>query len=90
MQYKSADFHARNRLVEILEYAIKDYNQEIKEEIRNWLNTSPEAQEASAEHIKETIKELKEIDKLSQSRIKEIYEKLCSIKMTPSQTKTKQ
>lgn len=85
MQFKSIDFHARNHLAELLEYAVKDYTAEIKEEIKNWIDNSPEAQEASAAHIKEIINELKDIESLSQKQIKGIYEKLCSIKMTPSQ-----
>jgi len=90
MQFKSVDFHARNHLAELLEYAVKDYTPEIKEEIKNWIDNSPEAQEASATHIKEIISELKDIESLSQKQIKGIYEKLCSIKMTPSQNQTEQ
>lgn len=86
MQFKSVDFHARNQLAELLEYAVKDCTSDIKEEIKNWLVNSPEAKEAGAPHIKEIIEELKDIETLSQKQIKVIYEKLCSIKMTPSQS----
>lgn len=86
MQFTSADFHARNHLAELLEYAIKNYTPEIKEEIKIWLANSPEAKETTAEHIKESINQLKNIENLSIKQMEAIYKKLCSIKMNPSQS----
>lgn len=82
-RFSDVDFHARNQLVDLLEYLLRNDSPDVREELANWLQNSGEAQEASATHIKEAIAALKNIEIMSIEQIKREYEKLKSVKMTP-------
>ena len=82
-RFSDVDFHARNQLVDLLDYLLKNDSPDVREELANWLQRSVEAQEARAVHVKEAIASLKNIEIMSIEQIKREYDKLKSVKMTP-------
>ncbi len=82
-KFSEIDFHARNQLVDLLEYLVKNDSQDVREELTNWLQNSMEAHETSAAHIKEAIAALKNVEIMSIDQIKREYDKLKEVKMTP-------